>query len=182
MMELSGRVKGLVKDFVSGKWQITFEIDEEAVLKAEYDKVAKLDRLLIKVSKWRQKRSLDANAYAWVLMTKIGNVMNISKDEVYEQMLQRYGTIYQDDEGYVVATFPAKVDISKIEGHWMLYKDSGKFKAYLMIKGSSQYDTKEMSSFIDGIVSEAKELGIETLTPDELERMKLEWQRNEKVS
>lgn len=181
-MEISGRVKGLVKDFASGKWQITFEVDEEAVLKAEYDKVAKLDRLLIKVSKWRQKRSLDANAYAWVIMTKIGNALSTSKDEIYEQMLQRYGTIYQDEDGYVVATLPAKVDISKLEGHWMLYKDSGRFKAYLMIKGSSQYDTKEMSTFIDGVVSEAKELGIETLPPEELERMKQDWQRNERAS
>ena len=40
-----------------------------------------------------------------------------------------------------------------------------------MIKGSSEYDTKEMSSFIDGIISEAKGLGIETLPPEELERM-----------
>lgn len=44
-----------------------------------------------------------------------------------------------------------------------------------MIKGSSEYDTVEMSHFIDRIVEEAKELGIETATPDELERMKQEW-------
>lgn len=44
-----------------------------------------------------------------------------------------------------------------------------------MIKGSSEYDTAEMAHFIDSIVEEAKELGIETSTPDELERMKQEW-------
>jgi hypothetical protein len=67
------------------------------------------------------------------------------------------------------------VDMSKIEGHWKFYKSNGKFDSYLMIKGSSKYDSAEMSKFIDQIIYEAKELGIETMTPAELERMKAEW-------
>lgn len=51
-----------------------------------------------------------------------------------------------------------------------------------MIKGTSEYDTKEMSVFIDGVVSEAKELGIQTETPEEIERLKALWQTNEKAS
>ncbi|MDD7129839.1 MAG: hypothetical protein PUH91_13700 [Prevotella sp.] len=42
--------------------------------------------------------------------------------------------------------------------------------------GSSTFDSKEMSVFIDGIVSECKELGIETMTPRDLEVMKTAWQ------
>lgn len=41
--------------------------------------------------------------------------------------------------------------------------------------GSSQYNTKQMSRLIDEIVSDCKEHGIETLTPNELARMKEEW-------
>jgi hypothetical protein len=44
-----------------------------------------------------------------------------------------------------------------------------------MIKGSSEYDTAEMSKFIDELVLEAKNQGIETLPPAELERMTKEW-------
>lgn len=73
----------------------------------------------------------------------------------------------------IILTF--EVDMSKVDGHWKYIKDNGKFASYLMIKGSSEYDTVEMSHFIDRIVEEAKELGIETATPDELERMKQEW-------
>ena len=66
-----------------------------------------------------------------------------------------------------------------IGGHWKrvkeFIKDGKTWVSYLMIKGSSEYDTAEMSHFIDRIVEEAKELGIETATPDELERMKQEW-------
>ena len=72
-------------------------------------------------------------------------------------------------------TVKKSVDMSKISGHWKYIKDNGTFASYLMIKGSSEYDTAEMSHFIDRIVEEAKELGIETATPDELERMKQEW-------
>ena len=41
--------------------------------------------------------------------------------------------------------------------------------------GSSQYNTKQMSRLIDMVVEGAKELGIETLTPEELARIKEEW-------
>ena len=53
--------------------------------------------------------------------------------------------------------------------------DGKPFIHYALIKGSHLYDSKEMSLLIDGIVSECKELGIETLTPAELERMKSAW-------
>ena len=54
-------------------------------------------------------------------------------------------------------------------------KDDITNRAYRLLKGSHTYDTKEMSELIDGTVSEAKELGIETLPPDELERMVNAW-------
>ena len=110
-------------------------------------------------------------------MTKIANHPDIasSKENVYEEMLQKYGAFYEDGAGYITVTVRKEVDMSKIEGHWKYIKDNGKFASYLMIKGSSEYDTAEMSHFIDRIVEEAKELGIETETPDELARMKQEW-------
>lgn len=175
-MELTGQVKGCTMDWVTGKWELTFTINEEGILKEQYDNIAGFPSVDIKISKHRKKRSLDANAYMWVLLQKMSAILNLSSEELYEQMLRQYGTFYQDEEGYVVATFPAKVDIKKIQGHWKFYKSNGRFNSYLMIKGSSEYDTKEMSVLLDGVVNEAKEMGIETLTPDEIERMKQSWQ------
>jgi hypothetical protein len=37
--------------------------------------------------------------------------------------------------------------------------------------GSSEYDTHEMSILIDGVVREAKNLEIETMTPEELKSL-----------
>ena len=56
--------------------------------------------------------------------------------------------------------------------------DNGRlYRVYLVMRGSHTYDTKEMSRLIDGAVYEAKQLGIEVLPPDELERMKATWER-----
>lgn len=176
-MEFTGRAVGVVKDYGdSGKFKITFEVNEDAAIKEHYDSIKDLDKLSIKAVKYRQKRSLDANAYAWVLMSKIAAVLNTSKEEVYEEMLRRYGVLYEDEAGYITITVKSTVDMSRIEGHWEKIRDNGTFTAYAMIKGSSEYDTKEMSVFIDGVVSEAKELGIQTETPEEIERLKALWQ------
>ena len=175
-MEWTGEVKGIARDWNTNKFNITFSINESSVVN-EID-MLKDSKLSIKAVKYRKKRSLDANAYLWVICTKLAEIHQTSKDEIYEQMLQKYGVLYQDEEdNYIIVTLKADIDTSKLEGHWKYYKSSedGKFKSYLMIKGTSLYNTSEMARFIDMVVQEAKEEGIETLTPAELERMKAQW-------
>jgi len=120
----------------------------------------------------KQKRSLNSNAYAWVLITKIGDVLNKSKEELYFQFLKEYGQV----------TSIMLSDEINIGGFVKYYELESKrlvnnriFKIYRVYKGSSEFDTKEMSTFIDGIVYEAKNLGIEVLTPDELTNLKNQW-------
>ena len=177
-MNFTGKIQNIATDYDSKKLQITFSVNELSV-RNEIESLRKLEKLSIEAKPYRAKRSLDANAYAWVLFTKIAEVAQSSKDEIYEEMLQKYGYIYQDDEGYITVTVKAEVDMSKIQGHWKFYKSNGQFSSYLMIKGSSEYDTAEMAKFIDAVVQEAKELGIETATPDEIERMKAAWGSNQ---
>lgn len=135
--------------------------------------------LSVTLKKYHEKRSLSANAYCWVLITKIANHpdINSSKDEIYEEMLQKYGVLYQDENGYITITVKSIVDMSKIGGHWKYYDGNEKWASYMKIKGTSEYDRAEMARFIDCIITEAKELGIETLPPEDLERMLDEWQR-----
>ncbi len=174
MVDFTGELTGIVQDFESGKYKITFEINEGLpivnILLNLFHK-----KLSISAKEYKKKRSLDANAYCWVLMSKIAELNDTSKDEVYEEMLQKYGYFYKDDNGYITVTVKDEVDMSKIKGHWKFYSGNGEFSAYLMIKGSSEYDSKEMAKFIDMIVLEAKEQGIQTETPDEIERMKALW-------
>lgn len=176
-MEATGRFYSVTRGWETKKIIISFELNEEPT--EAINDLQGIEKLSILAKPYKKKRSLDANAYCWAIITKIANHPDIksSKEEIYEEMLQKYGYLYQDEDGYIPVTVKAGVDMSKIEGHWKFYKSNGKFDSYLMIKGSSEYDTAEMAHFIDCIVSEAKELGIETLTPMELERMKAEWQR-----
>ena len=121
----------------------------------------------LKLLKWANKRSLDANGYLWVLVTKMAEAIGTSKEELYEQLLQRYGLVDED----VVITVKSSVDMSRIEGHWMKIKSNEKWTGYIRIRGTSEYDSREMAHFLDMVISEAKELGIETLPKAELERM-----------
>lgn len=182
-MEFIGKCAGINHNMLTGKCTITFEIDapSQQVVDA-YNDIKDVEKLKVDARKYRRKRSLDANAYAWVLMTKMAGVLRTSKDEVYELMLQRYPNIDMYDDECIVATFKSTVDISMIDGHWIRYKSNGTFTSYIKIKGSSKFDSKEMSVFIDGIISECKELGIETLTPNEIERLKQEWHINTKTA
>ena len=129
------------------------------------------------ISEYRKKRSLDANRYAWVLINEIANVLRTSKDEIYQTMLKRYG---QSDMVSVIA----EVNVAP---YFKYYEEIGEadlqgkhFKHYRVFKGSSEYDSREMSILIDGIISEAKELGINTMTPAEVAKLKEMWRNNEK--
>jgi hypothetical protein len=125
------------------------------------------------IKKYREKRSMSQNAYAWVLITKIAQCINppMNKEEVYAEMLKRYG------QGGIISVQKDKVaDVMRAFDYYVQKGEgevNGKQFLHMMVYvGSSQYDTKEMSTFISGIVEEAKDLGIETLTPDEIARLR----------
>lgn len=126
----------------------------------------------VKIDKHREKRSLNANAYLWKLVTEIGNVLNKSKEEVYLQMLIDYG---QSE----MVSILSEIDV---KGYFKYYKLAGtsllngkEFNHYKIYKGSSEYDTKEMSILLNGVVQEAKNLGIKTKDDIEVERLLEEW-------
>lgn len=114
----------------------------------------------------REKRSLTANAYAWKLMSEIGKVVTppIPNEEVYEMMLRRYAPV-------TLVRVLNGVNLTDYGVHAELSADLGDMAEWRVYKGSSEYDSKEMSVFIEGIKSEAEALGIETLSPDELRRL-----------
>lgn len=166
-------MKGRIKDLgfgMGGDLTVTLSLPRHHAedLKALVDVDVAVD-----VKKWRNKRSLSANAYCWVLITQIAQSMTppMNKEEVYVEMLKRYGqggfiSIQADKASDVTRAFDYYVQ--KGEGE----VNGKKFLHYMVYVGSSKYNTKEMATFISGIVEEAKDLGIETLTPDELARLR----------
>ena len=91
-------------------------------------------------------------------------------------MLCDYGTFDTDDGCVQYITIRAD---AKLTGWLYIHTkpiktvelEGKKFTHYALIKGSSRYDTKEMSFLLDGVIYEAKELGIEVLTQEELTRL-----------
>jgi hypothetical protein len=130
--------------------------------------------LEVEIKPYRNKRSLDANAYMWVLLSKMAAILHTTKDELYLQMLDRYGVFTH------VVVKPNVVD--RVKAEWRTVRELGEVKINgqtgIQLQcyfGSSTYDTREMARLIDGVVSECKELDIETMTPAELELLKNDW-------
>lgn len=122
------------------------------------------------IKEHKDKRSLSQNAYAWKLITEIGNILRKSKEDVYLMMLKDYG---QSEIISILSTV-------KPHGYFKYYEKIGtgiindkEFTHYKIYKGSSEFDSKEMSIFIDGIIQECKQLDIETMTPNEIAMLKL---------
>jgi hypothetical protein len=141
--------------------------------------IANKKLLAVDISQQKKKRSLDANSYFWQLLTQIADVLRTSKEELYIEMLKRYGQREKqlisiiDNEEALKMIYRATNNHCCEVGEGMV---NGKtFKHLAILIGSSQYDTKQMSIFIDGVVSEAKELDIETMTPEQLAELKSSW-------
>ena len=141
----------------------------------------KLDKDIVydlKIDKHRNKRSLDANNYAWHLISEIANVLRMSKEEIYLRMLKDYG-----QREYI--SMLANVNPNRISKYYeeqgTFKHNNNTFKSYMLYIGTSQYDSKEMSIFIDGLVQEARNLGIETLEDTEIENLIKEMERNVRV-
>lgn len=168
-MILTGKLADVNVGLVSGIPKLTLLVNEKNDLLQGYDELKDYEKLSIEIKPYRKKRSLDQNAYAWVLIGKIADKLRTSKDEVYLEMLKRYG------QGGVIKVQPQAEQtiltaLKYYEPHEKLYTETDKY--YRIWAGSSGYNTEEMTIFVDGIISEAQELGIQTLTPDELAEMR----------
>ena len=156
-----------------GRQRITIETDDD--LRGEYDRLHEKE-ISAEVKVYRKPRSMDANAYFHVLVNKIATTLCSSDEEVKKHLVVKYGTLETDEDGSVYsAMLPASADIDRLYPYTRCYKTvehNGKHcKCYLFYKRTRDMDSKEMSHLIDGPVSEAKALDIETMTPDQLAQL-----------
>ncbi|MDD3363238.1 MAG: hypothetical protein PHW34_16380 [Hespellia sp.] len=178
----TGKIHDIAIDFATRHQLITFEMNED--ISASYENLKNKDKLTIEFKQYREKRSLNANAYFHVLLGKIADVQHVSKPFMKNFLLRRYGQLALIDDKLM--DFIVRDDLSdqvdeceevhlKPTSHTTTMANGKVYRVYYLLIGSHEYNTQEMSVLIDGTVSEAKELGIETMTPDDLERMKSKW-------
>ena len=164
-------MKGRIIDYsmsFGGKQRITLELDTD--FREGYEALRNVP-VEISIQKWRAKRSKDANAYFHVLVNQIAVARGLSDDEVKRDLIVDYGTIARDDHGDKIAfKLPASVDVGGIYPYTRMYKEVEEngipMKCYIVYKRSSDMDTKEMAHLIDGAITVAQELNIDTDTPD----------------
>lgn len=174
-MEANGRIKDAIKT-ANGTTIITFEAASIG-LNEELNNLMKETEIKAVFERYTNKRSLNANAYFWVLCDKIAKKLGKGKWEVYLQALKDYGTFIdiaiQDKALPFLKAAYREVEI--LEEGILNGEKASYVRCYI---GSSQYDKEEMNELINGIVEDAKSLGIDVLPPDEIKRMVDMWKGN----
>lgn len=157
---------------LSGKQRLTLELDSD--FRQQVDELRDSD-VDVTVKRFREKRSLDANAYAWLLIDRLSEKLRIPKEEIYRDHIRQIGGACEtvciqskalprlrqiwerNGLGWQVEDFPSKIP--------------GCVNVHLYY-GSSSYDKRQMSALIDLLVDSCKSCGIETLPPHKLELLK----------
>ncbi len=187
-MDLNGKLTDISLNLSSKKAVLSFEIEGQHNATAVWDKYRNTEVLDIEVVKHRESRSLNANNYMWALCEKIAQKLSKegvvhTKEDIYRDAIKEIGVYYDDD------IEPEKVSRRRtawemIGTGWVTervdFTQDGNKEIIRFYYGSSRYNTAQMSKLIDNIVQDAKNMGIETRTPEEIEKMKALWSEYEK--
>lgn len=183
MVDTTARLRDLTQDYKTKRFVLTMEIDNPQTAMNVWDELHGDEKISVRFSKHRKKRSLDSNAYAWVLMDRLSEKLRIPKEQIYRQ--------YIKDIGGVSETICIKTDgVNKLREAWhknglgwlttTFPSDTQGYTDVILYYGSSTYDTRQMSRLIDMIVYDCKEQGIETADPEELRALLASWDRKAK--
>ena len=123
----------------------------------------------VKISVYSDKRTKSMNSYYWVLVNQLANELRTSKDELHEQLIKRYS---QRDYISLLAHINPSDYFPYYEYQSTYKHNNNTFKSYLVFKRSSDMDKQEFSILLDGLISECKECGISTMTPEQVVELK----------
>lgn len=180
-MDFTGIFQGLSMNYATGKQTASFELNEDA--REAFQDLKGCEKLTIQIKKYRKKRSLDANAYYWVLVSKLGKVLDMANPEVHNIALIRYGQPWIIDGKSVFTTIPDTEDAENQVRYAVNYhlqptsqvregNDNVMYRTYRLLRGSHTYNTEEMARLIGGMITMCKEAGIsdrEIATPERKE-------------
>lgn len=178
-MKFTGFLKEPIIDYITGKITILFEPCED--FREAYEYFKGCGKLTLEIKKYKAKRSLDANAYYWVLLTKLARVLGMTNAEAHNMMLCWYGQLELFNEKAVCMTIPDTEESEKKVKNSSEYhlrptsqvregNDGVMYRTYKLLRGSSTYNTEEMARLISGLIEQCKEAGIpdaEIASPNE---------------
>ena len=179
-MQTTGIITNLDIDYETQKPKISVVLDTNEISIVE--QLKNENKLNIEMKKWYKKRSLDANAYCWVLCNNIANELSkegiTTKEEIYRDAILQVGTF----EPFIVQekTFENFKRIWEKQGLGFLVQEVSRKDKCVKVNcyyGSSTYDSKEMSLLIEILVQLAKSLNIETKSKAEIDSLLKEWDK-----
>lgn len=161
----------------------TLTITVKADFRERFDELKNTD-VEVEIKRYRPKRSLDANAYCWVLCERIAERLSderqvYTKDDIYREAVRNCG-VYRDFQNLTAEEAKTlRRAWSMLGTGWVTeqvdYSQDGERATIRCYYGSSQYNSKQMSRLIDGLVQDCQSLGIPVETPDQIEQMKSLW-------
>ena len=169
-MKFTGKLKQPIIDFISHRLTLLFETNED--FGQAYEELKGYDKLSLEIKPYKRRRSLDANAYYWVLLTKLSKILGTSNAELHNTILSKYGFLEIVDGRTIKVVLPDTDEANKKVMESKIYhlrptsdvrmgKDGMVYRTYTMLRGSSTYDTAEMSRLIDGLVCDCRDEVIE---------------------
>lgn len=178
-MKFTGFLKEPIIDYITGKITILFEPCED--FREAYEYLKGCGKLTLEIKKYKAKRSLNANAYYWVLLAKFARVLGMTNAEAHNMMLCWYGQLELFNEKAVCMTIPDTEESEKKVKNSSEYhlrptsqvregNDGVMYRTYKLLRGSSTYNTEEMARLISGLIEQCKEAGIpdaEIASPNE---------------
>lgn len=177
MHELTGKLSYNVSFTAKGNPIISLELNERIPALRMVDELHD-EKLTVKIGKFKQKRSLDCNAYCWVLISKLAEKLNVPRTDIYRQAIKEIGgnsdTVCVQDKavqslcdgwerngiGWQTDTFPSKIDGCT---------------NVILYYGSSTYDRAQMSRLVDFVLQECRQQGIETKSKEEIDSLLGQW-------
>lgn len=180
----TGKLKQPIIDFATHKLNAVIEINEN--YGEAYDSLKDCEKISVEIKPYRNKRSLDANAYYWALITKLATVVGLSNPECHNMMLRGYGQPEVIDGVNVYLPIPDTEEAERRVNNYTDYhfqptsqvkqgNNGIMYRTYKLLRGSHTYDTAEMARLIDGLIYECRQAGIPDsaiATPDEKRLLK----------
>ena len=184
MYDLCGIIKDISIDYQTGQPLITLAINQKQAAFHCFDELKNTKKLSIKIDKYRQKRSLNANAYMWLLCGKLAEKLSdttktkYTKESIYIEAIKEIGVFRQVEiDEKAVDTLIHSWGLHGLG--WVAEKlDYSKNKGFILVNlyyGSSTYNQQQMARLIDNIVQDCQAVGIETKTPNEIANLISLW-------
>lgn len=165
-MRIKGTLKGITKDFMTGRWNITFEMTEGNPQEVQQ---IQNKELAIEAKQWRDHRSGRANRMLWACLGEIAQALHADKWDLYLQKLRECGQ-------YTLIEMPQEA-LPKFRAIYRECEDIGarivdgqEMRQVLCYYGSHTYNSQEFSVLLDKVIEDMKAAGLPTPTSQEMRR------------